>query len=108
MKKTSWGISAERTTCSTTISSSFRPGSILGTPTAKKLRWISIHLKIRTSELSELAPQEGSKACQRVVFGQAMAYSGVILNEVIRRRFTLNVTTRSKKSKKGNLGTHDP
>lgn len=45
------------------MASSFRTGSVLVTPTAKKLRWICIHLKIRMFELSEFAPLEGSKAC---------------------------------------------
>lgn len=62
-KNTLGGISAERTTCSTTLASSFRTGSVSAPPTAEKPRWICIHLKIRISKWSESAPSEGSRAC---------------------------------------------
>lgn len=82
------------------MTSSFRPGSALVTPTAKKLHWICIHLKIRVSELSERAPQEGSKACTAAC-GQALAYFATALNKgKWEKGFTENVTTVFERSKK--------
>lgn len=60
MKKTAGGVSAERTTCSTIMTSSFSL-ECFGIPLPRsRTGFVCIHLKIRISQLSKFVPLEST------------------------------------------------